>query len=326
MEHNPQPDHRATGPPPTRRHSWRSKFALAMVAALVASFALASPSASQEPPQLVVEPDVAGIGESFLVGNAASDCDTEVSVVVDGLDLWAPDVQPVEGNWAVEFTVPTEDVIAATYEVNATCIVTAPEPGETFQYETAFVTVPPVGQAFVDVPEDHQFHEQITWMADSGIAQGYDDGTFHPDWGVSRQAMAAFLYRLAGSPYGTDPACTADQFEDVPVGHPFCGEIGWMVVEGITDGYEDLTFRPTDIVTRQAASAFIYRLSGAPQGADPQCTAGQFPDVPVEHQFCGEIAWMVDEGTATGYADGTFRPTEQISRQAAAAFLYPLAG
>jgi hypothetical protein len=33
-------------------------------------------------------------------------------------------------------------------------------------------------------------------MADYGISEGYEDGTFRPSAVVTRQAMSAFLYRL----------------------------------------------------------------------------------------------------------------------------------
>jgi hypothetical protein len=37
------------------------------------------------------------------------------------------------------------------------------------------------------------------------------------------------------------------QFGDVPTDHPFHADIDWMVDHGITNGYEDGTFRPTSI-------------------------------------------------------------------------------
>ena len=49
--------------------------------------------------------------------------------------------------------------------------------------------------AFPDVPTDHPFATAIGWLEDSGIAQGYPDGTFGPSRLTTRQAMAAFLYR-----------------------------------------------------------------------------------------------------------------------------------
>ena len=54
----------------------------------------------------------------------------------------------------------------------------------------------PTGAAdFSDVGQAHLFAAPIAWMAGAGITEGYGDGTFRPTWPVSRQAMAAFMYR-----------------------------------------------------------------------------------------------------------------------------------
>jgi endo-1,4-beta-xylanase len=113
------------------------------------------------------------------------------------------------------------------------------------------------------VKPSHPFFDEIAWLTDSGIASGFPDNTFRPGLPISRQAMAAFLYRAAGSPDGDDPSCTDAPFPDVPSSHAFCGEITWMVDHGITSGYGDGTFRPTDTVTRQATVAFLQRFYSA---------------------------------------------------------------
>lgn len=51
------------------------------------------------------------------------------------------------------------------------------------------------GGPFSDVGDDHPFADEIAFVADSGIAQGYEDGTFRPGAPVTRQAMAAFFAR-----------------------------------------------------------------------------------------------------------------------------------
>jgi hypothetical protein len=176
--------------------------------------------------------------------------------------------------------------------------------------------LPCATEPFTDVPSDHPFCAEIAWAAGEGITLGYGDGTFRPGATVTRQAMAAFLYRLAGSPAGPFPA---SGFTDVPVGHPFDDEIAWAAEAGITTGYGDGTFRPVAPVTRQSTAAFLYRLAGSPAGPFP---ASGFTDVPVGHPFDDEIAWLDDEGVAAGYPDGTFRPVAVMSRQAAAAFMF----
>jgi hypothetical protein len=63
--------------------------------------------------------------------------------------------------------------------------------------------------AFDDVPPSHPFHEDITWLAGTGITSGYPDGGYHPNDPVTRQAMAAFLRRLAGADPDVDPVVDA---------------------------------------------------------------------------------------------------------------------
>jgi hypothetical protein len=176
--------------------------------------------------------------------------------------------------------------------------------------------------AFTDVDKDHPFCPEIKWMADNGIAFGYPDGSYRPLAQVTRQAMAGFIYRLAGSEDGPDPQCTTRPYPDVATTHNFCGEIAWLKAEGIGTGYSDGTFRPGIAISRQAMAAFLYRLTGSPRGADPTCTTDEFTDVPASHPFCGEIDWMVDEGIAEGFNDGSFRPNASITRQAMAAFIF----
>jgi hypothetical protein len=59
------------------------------------------------------------------------------------------------------------------------------------------VTPAPAGAiAFSDVPSDHDFWPEINAMSNRGVINGYDDGTFRPTAPVTRQAMAAFLWRV----------------------------------------------------------------------------------------------------------------------------------
>ena len=119
---------------------------------------------------------------------------------------------------------------------------------------------------FSDVPTNHPFCPDITWMKTENISTGFNDGTYRPSISVTRQAMSAFLARFALGAAGADalPACTAAPFNDVPTSHPFCKEIKWMADTEISTGFNDGTYRPSNSVTRQAMSAFMYRVSLLP--------------------------------------------------------------
>ena len=49
---------------------------------------------------------------------------------------------------------------------------------------------------FPDVPDSSRFHDDIAWMYDNGITQGYHNGNFGPMDVVTRQQMAAFMHRF----------------------------------------------------------------------------------------------------------------------------------
>ena len=155
-------------------------------------------------------------------------------------------------------------------------------------------------------------------IRDRGITKGWPDGTFRPAQSVNRDQMAAFLYRMAGSPQYTPP--TKSPFKDVPTNHVFYKEIAWMSEQGITKGWPDGTFRPTQQINRDQMAAFFYRMAGSPAYTAPK--ASPFKDVPTNHVFYKEIAWMNSQGIAKGWPDGTFRPYQPVKRDQMAAFLY----
>ena len=147
------------------------------------------------------------------------------------------------------------------------------------------VTLYPDDWAFRDVPTDHPFEDEIAWMVDQGITQGYSDGTFRPGAEVTRQAAMAFLFRLVGEPGGE----YSNDFSDVPTTHPFHDEISWGAEQGLTGGYSDGTFRPGAGVARQAIAAFLHRL--------PRATiTGHITDADgADHQEAEVILWWCED-------------------------------
>lgn len=63
-------------------------------------------------------------------------------------------------------------------------------------YINVFSRSEPPDSDFADVADDHPFATEIAWLADTGITTGWPDNTFRPTNRVTRQAMAAFLYRF----------------------------------------------------------------------------------------------------------------------------------
>ena len=184
---------------------------------------------------------------------------------------------------------------------------------------TATASSPASAARFADVPDTHPFADEIAWLASSRITTGYPDGTFRPGESVLREQMAVFLWRQAGEPAVSDlPA--RSPFVDVPTSHAFYTAIVWLADAGISTGYADGTFRPSQPVLREQMAAFLYRLRALE--ATPSAGSGSFVDVPRSSVFRAQIEWLSQSGITTGYRDRTFRPSQPVLREQMAAFLY----
>ena len=185
--------------------------------------------------------------------------------------------------------------------------------------EVGWVTVvEPAWQLHSDVPTDHPFYEDVVWAAQRGITTGYPDGTYRPTGPITREAIAAFLFRQAQVEVDYVAPATPP-FSDVAPGHPFFREISWLREEGLATGYADGAFGGGRPMTRGAMAAFLHRLAGDPAAGAPSTA---FSDVAPDHPFAAEIGWLATSGITTGYDDGTFRPGAPVSRGAMAAFLH----
>ena len=115
---------------------------------------------------------------------------------------------------------------------------------------------------FTDLRKGAYYEKAVIWAAENDIAQGYNKATFAPDQTVSRQQMAAFLYRYAKI-QGMDVSGQSDLsgFKDNgSVGQYAKTAMAWAVNAGIIQGTATDTLAPTDALLRQQCAVMLYRL------------------------------------------------------------------
>lgn len=118
------------------------------------------------------------------------------------------------------------------------------------------------GRVFLDVPEDRWFSAPIRWAAETGIVNGTGEQCFSPDDPVTREQMAAMLYRFAcrlGDVPDPDPSIYSG-FEDREDVSDWAEEaMIWACAAGIIRG-TDLGLEPRSTATRAQAAQIIIRF------------------------------------------------------------------
>lgn len=183
----------------------------------------------------------------------------------------------------------------------------------------------PVESLFSDVTNTTPHVLNINWLYAEGITTGWntDHGLeYRPFSEVARCDMAAFLYRLAGSPVFEPSSSDWSLFPDVDKSTPHAREILWLASSGVTSGYPDGTFKPFATVARCDMAAFLHRMAGDL----PSAGTTAFSDVNKTTPHAEDILWLAHEGVSSGYPDGTFKPYGTVVRCDMAAFLNRMQG
>lgn len=179
-----------------------------------------------------------------------------------------------------------------------------------------------------------------------GIApSGYTKITLNPNWRIARQTLNA-----TGNPTGrtyitseltlaqlveqagdgtvvagpgpstnppanippTNPPANATSFPDV-AGDIYLDEINRAVQLGFISGFaEDNTFRPRASLTREQVVSMV--IDGLGIDERPTVTTPTYSDIDLNRWSTPKIELANRLGLISGYSDGTFRPTQNVTR------------
>ena len=116
---------------------------------------------------------------------------------------------------------------------------------------------------FPDVGAGKWYTDAVIWATENGIAKGYDDGKFYPDQVVSRQELAAFLYRYAEyKGYDVSKIADLSQYADAgKIGSWALTNVMWAVGNGIITGTSADTLNPTGTASRAELATMFNRFS-----------------------------------------------------------------
>ncbi len=119
--------------------------------------------------------------------------------------------------------------------------------------------------AFSDV-RGGWYADAVNWAAASGIVSGYGDGRFGVNDSVTRQDMAAILWRYAGSPAAVSGQDFADESS---IASYAAAAVDWARANGIISGKGYNRFDPRGNATRAEIATMIMNYAQYKEGDEP---------------------------------------------------------
>ena len=116
---------------------------------------------------------------------------------------------------------------------------------------------------FTDVSSNAYYNTAISWAAENGIVKGYDSKTFRPNANVTREQLAAILYRYAEyMNLSTRGASNLTKFDDYySIGTWARDSLAWANYHGLINGVDSYHIDPKGNTTRAQLAAILHRFA-----------------------------------------------------------------
>lgn len=162
--------------------------------------------------------------------------------------------------------------------------------------------------SFTDVDSGDWYYTAVNSLAQTGVLNGYEDGTFRPNQSVTRAEFVTALSKCFTLSSGSVP------FPDVGKNHWAYKYIASAVAKGWINGFEDNTFRPdAEILRCQVPVILNEALERTGDGFASDRYTQEFVDVPSSHWAFLDIAEAADP-VGGGGNSGTGLQKGQILR------------
>lgn len=171
-------------------------------------------------------------------------------------------------------------------------------------------------QKFWDVSKDHWAFVYIADLADRGVINGYEDGSFKPSKTVTRAEWSKIMVDAAGVQVSDDSVYFTDMANH------------WAnkyvnAARNYLTGYTDGSYRPNQAATREDVTVAMVRLKGYDLSEVDYSNLSKFTDVDsISNSAKGYVSVAIQNNLISGFEDNTFRGQDTLTRAEAATLLY----
>ncbi len=111
---------------------------------------------------------------------------------------------------------------------------------------------------FPDVDPMAWYAPAVAWAKEAKVVNGYADGRFGPEDPITRQDLVVLLYRWSGE--SQEDLTALNKFADGSHVSLYAQQaICWAIEKGLLTGYNDLTLRPKNHITRAELATIMVR-------------------------------------------------------------------
>ncbi len=138
---------------------------------------------------------------------------------------------------------------------------------------------------------------------DGGTVYIGDIGAFNNDWLISKE-----------SPF-------TSAYTDLTRAWQEAG-VEFVYQRDLIDGISETVFSPNKPMDRAAVVLALWRYEINRDRSPTAPVGDMFTDMPSDEEVCNAINWAAENDIVNGYADGSFRPTQTVTREQFATILY----
>lgn len=180
--------------------------------------------------------------------------------------------------------------------------------------------------AFTDITEEYKFAETaIMDLAKRGIIDGIGEGLFAPQNEFTREQFCKIIVESLS----LETKEYAGAFSDLSADRWSAAYVQAAVDAGLFKGYEDGTFRPGQIISRQEMAVVAANAAVAKGLVTPEKLAkfvmeksAYMDKASVSDWAANAVAWLEAKGAFAGVAGENFEPVKVVNRAEAAVVVF----
>lgn len=184
------------------------------------------------------------------------------------------------------------------------------------------VAVPTTTQAetvqFKDVSTNAYYYNDVQWLVQEGIINGYSDGTYLPNKALTREEAAAMFVRALKLDKPTNSSSILDKYKDIKQSSWSAADLAAFINEGINND-DTSYFYPSAPLTREVMASW---LVNAFKFKEKNNTGAPFTDLnQIATEHLSNVKTLYQNEIVQGNTDGTYAPKNGVTRAQFAIFM-----